>query len=111
MTQIINPIDAKMKFVKSLTHHDKYFDNDNFLKPVKRRVIKLTIIEESDASQSTDNIVKDDNHVSKEEFQRLMYFLDPKESKAMSEIGAVPDWAKLALASSNPNTTRTTKYY
>ena len=111
MTQIIASLDDKMKFVKSLTHQDKYFNSDNFLKPVKRRVIKLTIIEESDTFQSTDNMVKDDSTVSKKEFKQLMYTLDPEKSKATPEVGEVPDWAKLALASSNPNTTRTTKYY
>ncbi len=111
MTASINPLDAKMKFVKSLTHQDKYFENDNFLKPVTRRVINLTIIEELDVTQNTESLVKNDDHVSKQEFQRIMHVIDPKESKKNLETGLVPDWAKLALASSNPNTKRTNRYY
>lgn len=111
MNQIINSLDAKIKFVKSLTHQDKYFDGNDFLKPVTRRVIKIEIIEESDISESPNNLAKDDDYVPKQEFQRLMNVLDLKKSKTMLDAGAVPDWAKLALASSNPNTTKRVRYY
>ncbi|MCJ7634167.1 hypothetical protein MUP77_17485 [Candidatus Bathyarchaeota archaeon] len=107
MPKIIDPLDAKRKFVKKLTNEDEHVVNDDFLKPTTRKVVEkaadATIVEEPDKFQSEKKIFK--NVPSKEEFEQLLQNVpSQREKKSGAEPGAVPDWAKLALSSLKTNT-------
>lgn len=113
MSQILDPLDAKMKFVQSLTHKNKTVsvDNeDNFLKPVQHeRIIRLTIIEKTEELQSESaNVERTD---TLQEFQESYNNSRPKGFVSLTETNITPDWAKLAVASSSPNSKRKIDYY
>ncbi|MDQ1281351.1 MAG: hypothetical protein QG670_2616 [Thermoproteota archaeon] len=120
MTQILDPLDAKSKFVKSLTHQENILSDDDFLKPVhKRKITKIILIEEEDTTSDNSELPKNDNTISeqsllkmisKQDLQNLLMFL--RSSKVQStETDECPDWARLALASTNPNRKPRIEYY
>ena len=107
MAQIIKPLDAKIKFVKSLTNQDNDLcakPNDDFLKPVRtRRIVNVTIIEEINEPHGKSLERKNDGTVSKQEYLRISRLLESQDE--------VPGWAKLALSSSKPNVSQKIDYY
>ena len=113
MTQILDDIDAKKRFVASLTHTNKPLMtnmDDNFLKPVKtERVIKLTVIERTDEVQVDSTL--NERMRSLQQIERILSVVKPRGSDSFGETNGIPEWAKLALASSNPNSKRKFDYY
>jgi hypothetical protein len=141
---LVNALQAKRRFVESLTHYSKYDDNDNFLSPIKQPNTQQTSNEtpsqpESPQSPSatqpqsvTQNTVKvkkrprkkakstGEIQLTESEYRRIINLLESRQNRTKSESArkpkrsqrreSVPEWAKLAYASSNPNSRRN-QYY
>ena len=112
MAQILDSISSKKKFVESFTQQNKqlHMRDDDFLKPVKtKREIKIEIIEDGTTLHSRKVAVND--YATLRKLQKFMNLPEQREARSASETDEVPEWAKLALASTNPNSKRKFEYY
>ena len=112
MGQILNHIYSKKKFVESFIQQNKQLNkrDDDFLKPVKtKREIKIEIIEDGTTLHSRK--VAENDYSTLRKLQKFMNLPEQREAGSASETDEVPEWAKLALASSNPNSKRKFRYY
>jgi hypothetical protein len=130
---LVNALQAKRRFVESLTHHSNYGDDENFLsppiqppsdepsKPAKtpqpsdapqtRARAPQTVVKVEKPSQKS----KGEIQLTESEYQRIIDLLEsrrkntnkPKQSRREENV---PVWAKLAYASSNPNS-QNNQYY
>jgi hypothetical protein len=98
---LINPTNAKKRFVESLIEYSKYLDSEDFLKPVQTKDNKRDV---------KVKIFKDDKKFDDDEFQRIIAIIESKKMKTNEERSKLPEWAKLAVSSSQPNT-KPKKYY
>jgi len=111
LTRKLDNLDAKMRFVESLiqgnTNSSKRIED--FLKPKKhKRRIKLAIFEETDEPKSKRVFVASADSLTP--IVRLLRTYN-RDRPGSSSGNDVPDWAKLALASSNPNSKHKIQYY
>lgn len=120
MTKILDPLNAKSKFVKSLTHQEEIFPDDDFLKPdTTRKIVRIIVIEEqedvpsekSDSPQDDNTVSELQKLISKQDLQNLLMFLRSQKESSSSETDTCPEWAKLTVASSNPNLKPRVEYY
>lgn len=133
---LVNALQAKRRFVESLTHHSKYGDGDDFLSPskqpdqqqsTKESPAKAESPQLSNASQvlvpphTTVKVKKRSKkntgeiQLTESEYRRIVTLLESRQnrterSKKPQRRESVPEWAKLAYASSNPNSRRN-QYY
>jgi reverse gyrase len=111
----ITKLYKRKRFVESLSPDSTFVDDvDDFLKPVKgkRRIRKITIFEESIVDQDKD-VTEDpssERHLSEPELSKLLRYKSKDEGPRRKEKDTIPEWAKLALASSNPNSKRIDYY-
>lgn len=118
---LVNALQAKRRFVESLTHYSKYGDNEDFLSPTKQPTNKPSIKSDSPPPSDTPRTVvkvqkrqkkpKEEIQLTETEYHRIMTLLESRQNKTESpkqsqRSGDVPIWAKLAYASSNPNSKR-----
>jgi hypothetical protein len=122
---LVNALQAKRRFVESLTHYSKYGDNDNFLSPTQQPTNESPIKAETSEPSDTPHTVvkvkqesdqsKGEIQLTESEYRRIMTLLESRQKrtekpKRSQTQESVPVWAKLAYASSNPNSRRS-QYY
>lgn len=128
---LVNALQAKRRFVESLTHHSKYGDNENFLSPTIQQstnepsipaetpqpsVAPQTVVKVKKKSKKPQGAnAQGEIQLTESEYRRIVALLEsrqkktdkPKQSRRQENV---PVWAKLAYASSNPNSRRN-QYY
>lgn len=130
---LVNALQAKRRFVESLTHHSNYGDDENFLSPTiqqpkeepsKPAVTSPPQERASPPPEAPKTVVKvkkasrppkGEIQLTESEYRRIIKLLESRQkrtnkSKQSRREENVPEWAKLAYASSNPNT-RNSQYY
>ncbi len=139
---LVNALQAKRRFVESLTHYSNYGDDDNFLSPTQQPsnespinaetpepsdtphtvvAIKAETPEPSDTPHTVVKVKQESDQskgeiqLTESEYRRIMTLLESRQKrtekpKRSQTQESVPVWAKLAYASSNPNSRRS-QYY
>ena len=124
---LVNALQAKRRFVESLTHHSNYGDDENFLSPTVQKPKKEPSkqAETSPPPEAPKTVVKVRKKASQQskgeiqltesEYRRIVNLLESRQKrtnrpKRSRREENVPVWAKLAYASSNPNS-RNNQYY
>ncbi len=122
---LVNALQAKRRFVESLTHQSNYGDENNFLSPtIQQPTNKSKIPAEAskpvetpkpaEAPQTSVKVKKASQpprgeiQLTESEYQRIINLLESRQNKTgkpkqIRKQEDVPVWAKLAYASSNPN--------
>lgn len=122
---LVNALQAKRRFVESLTHYSKYGDNEGFLSPTQQPTTKPSTKSDSPPPSDTPRTVvkvqkrqkkpKGEIQLTETEYHRIMTLLESRQNKTEPPKQSqrhenVPIWAKLAYASTNPNSRRN-QYY
>jgi len=123
---LVNALQAKRRFVESLTHHSNYGDDENFLSPPLQQSTEnpkkpTAAPQPSDAPQTVVKVKKPSQkskgeiQLTESEYQRIINLLESRQKRTNKPKPSrreenVPEWAKLAYASSNPNS-RGNQYY
>ena len=116
---LVNALQAKRRFVESLTHQSNYGDDQNFLSPTIQHshdesskpaktpqpsITPQTTVKVKTPSQKSQGEIL----LTESEYRRIINLLEsrqkrvdkPKQTRRQKDV---PVWAKLAYASSNPN--------
>jgi hypothetical protein len=122
---LVNALQAKRRFVESLTHYSKYGDNEDFLSPPQQPTNESSTKSDSPPPSDTPRTVvkvqkrpkkpKGEIQLTETEYHRIITLLESRQSKTeppkqSQRSRNVPIWAKLAYASSNPNSRRNPYY-
>jgi hypothetical protein len=123
---LVNALQAKRRFVESLTHQSKYGDHETFLSPTiqhpPEESSKPAKTPQPSATPQTDMKAKKlpqksqrEIILTESEYHRIINLLESRQKrtdkpKQTRREENVPDWAKLAYASSNPNN-QSDQYY